>query len=83
MRVVLARPQLLQSTQFLAIQVGGFAVPAIRVDANNEAPEVAAFEGVSTVGCASAGTVVSLVISPGGRLNTLLVVMGNGTFSKT
>jgi len=81
MRVILAQPQLLQSTQFLAIQVGRIEVPAIRVDANNEGPEVAAFDGVSTAGCVAAGTRVSLVISPCGKLNSLLVVMGKGTLS--
>jgi hypothetical protein len=82
MRIILPGPRLLQQTEYLAVQVQSIQKPAIRVDANNEAPEVAGFEGHSTAGCLPTGTHVVLVSSPGGPLGGLLVVVGAGTTSK-
>jgi hypothetical protein len=46
---------------------------------DGEPTEIHRFGGVSSLGCLSSGTGVSLTKSPGGELGTLLVVLGTGT----
>ncbi len=78
LRVILPEPRLLRDTEFLAVEVAGIETPAIRVDANKEAPEIVGFQGRSTVGCIAPGTHFVLVSSPGGVLRGLLLVLGAG-----
>jgi hypothetical protein len=78
LRVILAAPKLLQPQNSLLVQVGGIYTPAIRAEAGNDMPSIAAFEGSSAIGCVAPGNKVVLVLNVGGLLNQLDIVIGSG-----
>jgi len=78
LRVVLQAPRLLQPQNALLVLAQATPNPAIRADAGNDMPAIAAFEGVSSIGCIAPGSKVVLVLNMGGLLGSLSVVVGSG-----
>ncbi len=73
-------PFTLQGTESLDIFAEGSAEPVISVHASDPAgTEICEFHGRSALGCLPDGTKITLVKSPGGDLNTLLIVIASGT----
>lgn len=73
-------PFKLEGTESLAIFAKGSSQPVISVEASDPAgTEIGEFHGKSAIGCVSADTGIALVKSPGGDLNTLLIVLATGT----
>jgi hypothetical protein len=80
--VRLRTPVTLQGTELLAIYAQGVSQPIISVEASDPAgTEIREFHGTSAIGSVSDGKGVALVKSPGGDLNSLLIVLGSGMVS--
>ena len=78
--VRLSSPQTISGTGRLAVYSTIKDEPIISVGADGTGPRtIHEFEGTSSLGCLPNGTGVSLVRTPGGKLGTLLEVLGNGT----
>ena len=77
-RVVLATPKLLEPQNALLVFIEGIHTPAIRARANGDMPEIAAFEGLSAIGCIAPGSKAVLALNVGGPLAGLDIVMGSG-----
>jgi len=76
-------PFTLQGTESLDIFAKGSSQPVISVQTSDPAgTEIHEFHGRSALGCLPDGTQISLVKSPGGDLNTLLIVLASGTVKK-
>jgi hypothetical protein len=77
--VRLRTPITLEGTQRLEIFGTVVDTPMISVGASDPAgTEIYEFHGTSAIGCIPNDTDVSLVMTPGGKLGTLLVVLGKG-----
>jgi hypothetical protein len=78
--VTLTAPITLQESGNLAIYAEGNNNPCITTTASDPAgTSISQFGGQSAIGSIPNGTKISLVKSPGGRLGTLLEVIGQGT----
>jgi hypothetical protein len=78
--VRLAKPLMLQGTQRLEVFGTVTDQPMISVGASDpDGTEIHEFHGTSAIGPIANHAGVSLVRTPGGKLGTLLVVIGNGT----
>lgn len=78
--VRLEKPFVLQGTQRLEIFGTVTDQPMISVGASDpNGTEIHEFHGASAIGPIANHAGVSLVRTPGGKLGTLLVVIGNGT----
>jgi hypothetical protein len=82
--VRLREPVMLQGTQRLEIFGTLTDQPMISVGASDPAgTEIREFHGTSPIGCIPDETDVSLVKTPGGKLGTLLVVLGKGQIRRS
>jgi hypothetical protein len=82
--VRLREPVTLQGTQRLEIFGTLTDQPMISVGASDlAATEIREFHGTSAIGCIPDETDVSLVKTPGGKLGTLLVVLGKGQIRRS
>jgi len=82
--VRLREPITLQGTQRLEIFGTLTDQPMISVGASDPAgTEIREFHGTSAIGCIPDETDVSLVKTPGGKLGTLLVVLGKGQIRRS
>jgi hypothetical protein len=82
--VRLAKPVLLEGTQRLEVFGTVTDQPMISVGASDpDGTEINEFHGSSAIGPIADNAGVSLVRTPGGKLGTLLVVIGNGTVHRT
>ena len=82
--VRLREPITLQGTQRLEIFGTLADQPMISVGASDPAgTEIREFHGTSAIGCIPDETDVSLVKTPGGKLGTLLVVLGKGQIRRS
>lgn len=78
--VTLTSPQTISGTQRLEVYSTLKDEAIISVSADGVSQKtVHELEGTSSLGCLPKGTGVSLVRTPGGKLGTLLEVLGNGT----
>jgi hypothetical protein len=78
--VRLAKPIMLEGTQRLEVFGTVTDQPMISVGASDpDGTEIQEFHGTSAIGPIANHAGVSLVRTPGGKLRTLLVVIGNGT----
>jgi hypothetical protein len=79
-KVILKHPVELTGTERLEVYGTVKDTPVISVSARDPAgSEIHEFSGESAVGCLPDKMEVSLVKTPGGKLGTLLVVLGTGT----
>jgi hypothetical protein len=79
-RVVLKHAVELKDTERLEVFGTVKDVPVISVGAKDPAgSKIYEFGGKSAIGCLPDKTEISLVKTPGGKLGTLLVVLGTGT----
>ncbi|MGA2257359.1 MAG: hypothetical protein ABSG53_22100 [Thermoguttaceae bacterium] len=77
--VRLRTPITLQDTETLEIVGTATSAPMITVGASDPAgTEICEFHGKSAIGCIPDGADLTLVRSPGGRLGSLLIVIGKG-----
>lgn len=82
--VRLTKPVVLQGTQRLEVFGTVTDQPMISVGASDpDGTEIREFHGASAIGPIADDAGVSLVRTPGGKLGTLLVVIGNGTVHQT
>ena len=82
--VRLRTPITLQGTETLEIVGTVTSTPMITVGASDPAgTEICEFHGKSAIGCIPDGEDLTLVRTPGGPLQTLLVVIGKGTVQRT
>lgn len=79
MKVVLKHPQTISGTTRLAIYGTEKNEELISVAAEGNEKTVHEFHGASPLGALTNGAEISLTRSPGGRLGTLLEVLGTGT----
>jgi hypothetical protein len=78
--VRLQPPITLNGTDELAIVGTATSTPMITVGASDpDGTEICEFHGHSAIGCIPDGGELSLVRTPGGKLGTLLIVVGRGT----
>jgi hypothetical protein len=79
-KVVLKHAVELKDTERLEVFGTVNDVPVISVGARDPAgSDIYEFSGKSAIGCLPDKTEISLVKTPGGKLGTLLVVLGTGT----
>jgi hypothetical protein len=82
--VRLREPVTLQGTERLEIFGTLTDQPMISVGASDPAgTEIREFHGTSAIGCIPNETDVSFVKTPGGKLGTLLVVLGKGQIRRS
>jgi hypothetical protein len=78
--VRLRTPITLKGTELLEIVGTVTPTPMISVGASDpDGTEIYEFHGKSAIGCIPDGGDLTLVRSPGGKLGTLLIVLGKGT----
>jgi len=82
--VRLRTPIVLAGTARLEVFGSVTDTPVLSVGASDpDGTEIREFHGTSAIGCIADGADITLVRTPGGKLGTLLVVLGKGTLHRS